>query len=236
MTKKTVLGSASEDYLKAIYDLRAEDGVVTTTELAAAMRVSAASTTNMMKKLAALKLVRHSPYYGVELTPAGEKIALEVVRHHRLIEAFLHEALGIPWDEVHAEAHKLEHVLSDKLEDHIADYLGHPTEDPHGDPIPTKAGSIFASSQQSLAELPPGTRATIRRIGAQDPAHLRYLRELGLIPKANVSLIDHAPFQGPVRVRVANGEEHSLDRSLAQQIWVSAPRKRLSKPRKMARR
>lgn len=236
MTKKTMLGSSGEDYLKAIYDLRAEDGVVTTTELASAMRVSAASTTNMMKKLAALKLVRHSPYYGVELTPAGEKIALEVVRHHRLIESFLHEALGMPWDEVHAEAHKLEHVLSDKLEDHIADYLGNPTEDPHGDPIPTKAGAIAASDQQSLAELEPGARATIRRIGAQDPARLRYLRGLGLIPKASVSLIDHAPFQGPVRVRIENGDEHSLDRSLAQQIWVSTNRKRLDKPRKVARR
>lgn len=236
MTKKTTLGSAGEDYLKAIYDLRAEDGVVTTTELAAAMHVSAASTTNMMKKLAALKLVRHSPYYGVELTPAGEKIALEVVRHHRLIEAFLHEALGIPWDEVHAEAHKLEHVLSDNLEDHIADFLGNPTEDPHGDPIPSKTGSILASDQQSLAELQPGTHATIRRIGAQDPERLRYLQGLGLIPKADISLIDHAPFQGPVRVRVGNGNEHSLDRSLAQQIWVSTPRKRLNKPRKLARR
>lgn len=236
MPNKTILSSASEDYLKAIYDLRAEDGVVTTTELATAMRVSAASATNMIKKLATLKLVRHSPYYGVELTPAGEKIALEVVRHHRLIEAFLHEALGIPWDQVHVEAHKLEHVLSDNLEDHIANFLGNPTEDPHGDPIPTKAGSIAASDQQSLAELEPGARATIRRIGAQDPARLRYLRELGLIPKAQVSLIDHAPFHGPVRVRVANGDEHSLDRALAQQIWVSAPRKPVSKTRRAVRR
>ena len=236
MTKQTIPGSASEDYLKAIYDLRAEDGVVTTTELASAMRVSAASTTNMIKKLAALKLVRHSPYHGVELTPAGEKIALEVVRHHRLIEAFLHEALGIPWDEVHAEAHKLEHVLSDNLENHIADFLGNPTEDPHGDPIPTKAGAIIAPNQQSLVDLAPGARATIRRIGAQDPERLRYLRGLGLIPKANVSMIDHAPFQGPVRVRVAGGVEHSLDHSLAQQIWVSASSKQSAKPRKAARR
>ena len=163
--------------------------------------------------------------YGVELTPSGEKIALEVVRHHRLIESFLHEALGIPWDEVHVEAHKLEHVLSDNLEDHIADFLGNPTEDPHGDPIPTKAGSIVASDQQSLADLAPGARATIRRIGAQDPERLRYLRGLGLIPKANVHLIDHAPFQGPVRVRVVDGGEHSIDRSLAQQIWVSSSKR-----------
>jgi DtxR family Mn-dependent transcriptional regulator len=117
------------------------------------------------------------------------------------------------------------------LEDHIADFLGNPTEDPHGDPIPTKAGSIVASDQQSLADLEPGARATIRRIGAQDPERLRYLRGLGLIPKASVSMIDHAPFQGPVRVRVANGDEHSLDRSLAQQIWVSTPRQALARKR-----
>jgi len=225
MIKNKPLSSAIEDYLKAIYDLHATEGGVTTTALASTLGVSAASATNMLKKLAAMKLVRYSPYYGAELTPAGEKIALEVVRHHRLIEAFLHEALGMPWDEVHAEAHKLEHVLSDKLEDHIADFLGNPTEDPHGDPIPTKAGAIFASSQQSLAELPPGARATIRRIGAQEPARLRYLRGLGLVPGATVRLIEQMPFEGPVRVRIGP-REHSLDYKLARQIWVEQKRRK----------
>lgn len=220
MLKNKPLSSAIEDYLKAIYDLRATEGGVTTTALASTLGVSAASATNMLKKLAALKLVRHSPYYGAEFTPAGEKIALEIVRHHRLIEAFLHEALGMPWDEVHAEAHKLEHVLSENLEDHIADFLGHPTEDPHGDPIPTKAGEIVVSDQQSLAEVAAGTRVTIRRIGAQEPARLRYLRELGLVPGAVVRLIEQLPFEGPVRVRVS-GTEQTLDRALAQQIWIS---------------
>lgn len=224
MLKNKPLSSAIEDYLKAIYDLHATKGGVTTTALASALGVSAASATNMLKKLAVLKLVRHSPYYGAEFTPAGEKIALEVVRHHRLIEAFLHEALGMPWDEVHEEAHKLEHVLSENLEDHIADFLGNPTEDPHGDPIPTKSGIIVAADQPSLADLKPGTRATIRRIGAQEPARLRYLRELGLVPGAVVRLIEQLPFEGPVRVRIGT-REHSLDYKLAKQIWVSPKRK-----------
>jgi len=225
------LSSAIEDYLKAIYQLRVGDGAVTTTALAGALGVSAASATNMIKKLAAMKLARHLPYHGVELTPAGEKVALEVVRHHRLIELFLNETLGIPWDEVHNEAHRLEHVMSDNLEDHIAAFLGNPTEDPHGDPIPTKAGVVAANAQQVLADLAPGARVTIRRVSDQDPEHLRYLYGLGLVPKASVNLIDHAPFQGPVRVRVANGDEHSLDRSLAQQIWVSTPRQALARKR-----
>jgi DtxR family Mn-dependent transcriptional regulator len=233
MEKKKILSSAMEDYLKALYDLRADDGTVTTTRLAATLRISAASATNMIKKLAALKLVRHSPYYGVALTPAGEKIALEIVRHHRLIEAFLHEALGLSWDEVHEEAHKLEHVLSDNLEDHIAEFLGNPTEDPHGDPIPTKAGIVAAGNTQSLADLTPGTSAMIRRVSDQDPAHLRYLHELGLVPKATVQIVEQAPFEGPLRVRVQNAGEHNLDRALARQIWVAKSSK--AKARKSER-
>lgn len=225
MKNKNLLSSSIEDYLKAIYQLQEQDQTVTTTALAEELDISAASATNMIKKLARMKLVIHSPYRGVELTPAGKKIALEIVRHHRLIELFLHEALGLPWDEVHDEAHKLEHVLSDNLENHIADYLGDPKEDPHGDPIPSKAGIVPIESHQSLAELAPNSPALIRRVSAQDPAHLRYLHDLGLVPNATVSLIESAPFDGPVRVRVGT-RNHILDRQLAQQIWVSANRKK----------
>lgn len=221
MTNKRILSSASEDYLKAIYELQLAGGVATTMALAGALGVSAASATNMVKKLAALKLARHAPYHGVELTPAGAKIALEVVRHHRLIELFLHQALGMPWDEVHAEAHKLEHVLSDKLEDHIADFLGDPTTDPHGDPIPSKAGVIAPTAQVALADLAVETPATIERVAAQDPARLRYLREQGLVPNTRVTILAHTPFAGPVRARLANGDERVIDRALAQQIWVT---------------
>lgn len=219
--KTTPLSSAVEDYLKAIYQLQTRAPAVTTTALSRALGVSAASATNMIKKLAELKLVRHSPYRGVTLTRPGEKIALEVLRHHRLIELFLNEALGIPWDEVHAEAHKLEHVLSDRLEDHIAEYLGHPTEDPHGDPIPTKAGRIAESAQQSLGDLAPGARATIRRIGNQDPEHLRYFSSLGLVPNATVDVVEREPFGGPLRIQVRSGQEHVLDAALARDIWVT---------------
>src|SRR5919199_2531010 len=131
-----------ENYLKAIYQLETERDIVTTSALADALRVSAASATNMVKKLAAQKLARHSPYRGVELTPRGERVALEVIRHHRLVELFLVKALGVPWDRVHVEAEKIEHVLSEDLEDRIAQFLGEPTEDPHGDPIPSKSGRV----------------------------------------------------------------------------------------------
>ena len=225
MKNKNLLSSSIEDYLKAIYQLQEQAHAVTTNALAEELDISAASATNMIKKLARLKLVIHSPYRGVELTPAGRKIALEIVRHHRLIELFLHEALGLPWDEVHVEAHKLEHVLSDNLENHIADFLGDPTQDPHGDPIPSKTGVIPIESQQSLAELAPDSPALIRRVRAQDPAHLRYLSGLGLVPDATVSLIESAPFDGPVRVRVGS-HEHVLDRQLARQIWVRVSRKK----------
>ncbi|MBI5652209.1 MAG: metal-dependent transcriptional regulator [Chloroflexi bacterium] len=234
--KHATLTAAMEDYLKAIYELQATTGTTTTTALATALNISAASATNMIKKLAELKLARHSPYRGVELTTAGEKIALEVVRHHRLIELFLHQALGIPWDEVHVEAHKLEHVLSDNLENHIADFLGDPTKDPHGDPIPSKAGIIADRERESLADGAPGARVTIQRVGAQDPARLRYLRELGIVPQARVNIVAHAPFEGPVRVRTEDGAEHALDRGLARQIWVaekSRPKTRVHAPRKM---
>jgi DtxR family Mn-dependent transcriptional regulator len=234
--KRATLTAAMEDYLKAIYELQAATGAATTTALASALGISAASATNMVKKLAELKLVRHSPYRGVELTSAGQKIALEVVRHHRLIELFLHQALGIPWDEVHVEAHKLEHVLPDNLENHIADFLGDPTTDPHGDPIPSKAGIIADTTSQSLADLGVGARGVIQRVGAQDPARLRYLHTLGIIPHARVNLIAHAPFEGPVRVQTEDGVEHALDRGLARQIWVaekSRTKTRVTSPRKM---
>ena len=139
-----------EDYLKTIYLLREREGTATTTAIAAALEVTPASVTGMIKKLAELKLVRHTPYQGVELTKSGEKIALEMVRHHRLLELFLMEALGYTWDEVHAEAHMLEHVISEEFEERMAARLGYPTVDPHGDPIPTKDGTVAAVKEHAL--------------------------------------------------------------------------------------
>lgn len=211
-----------QNYLKAIYQLQESCDTVTTTALAQHLDISAASVTNMVKKLARLKLVRHAPYHGVELTTAGEKMALEVLRHHRLIELFLAEALGVPWEAVHAEAEKIEHVISEDLEDRIANFLGNPERDPHGDPIPTKAGKVERTSSQSLLDVGAGETAIIQRVSDQNPAHLKYFRNLGLIPTATVDVLRREPFEGPLRVRVASGQEHVLDETLARAIWVEA--------------
>lgn len=217
-----MISQSTEDYLKAIYQLGADGETVTTSALAEALHISAASATNMIKKLAAMKLVRHSPYRDVELTKAGEKIALEVLRHHRLVETFLAEALGVPWDRVHVEAEKIEHVLSEELEDRIASYLGEPSEDPHGDPIPTKAGVVIQPEHASLADIAEGHSAIVHRIAKQDPEHLRHFSDLGLVPNASVNVVRREPFEGPLRVRVASGEEHVIDSNLAKDVWVIA--------------
>jgi len=219
-----MLSYSIQNYLKTIYLLGAEGKAVTTTALADALGVSAASATNMIKKLALMKLARHSSYRSVELTPAGRKIALEVIRHHRLVETFLAQALGVPWDSVHAEAEKIEHVISEELEDRIAHFLGDPTRDPHGDPIPSKAGVVSEPRRPSLAEIAEGESAVIQRIGAQDPAQLRHLAHLGIVPNARVNVLHREPFEGPLRVRVANGE-HTLDETFARQIWVTRNKK-----------
>ena len=212
-----------QNYLKAIYQLQESSETVTTNALAQHLGISAASVTNMVKKLARLKLVRHSPYHGVELTRAGEKMALEVLRHHRLIELFLAEALGVPWEAVHEEAEKIEHVISEDLEDRIANFLGDPERDPHGDPIPTKAGKVAAKSFQSLLDVGAGKRAVIQRVSDQNPDHLKHFWKLGLVPTATVDVVHREPFEGPLTVRVASGDEHVLDENLAKAIWVETP-------------
>src|SRR5690606_14785424 len=169
--------SAVEDYAKAIYALerRSEGGAVTTTALAERLGVTAASASNMVKKLDGLGLVRHVPYRGVQLTPKGAKVALEVIRHHRLLELYLAEKLGVPWDRVHDEAEVLEHVLSEELEELIAAKLGHPTHDPHGDPTPTAELEIDDIAHPTLQELEPGDCGVFMRVSDADPSMLRYL-------------------------------------------------------------
>lgn len=226
--------ASAQNYLKAIYQLQENCETVTTTALAQRLDISAASATNMIKKLARLKLVRHSPYHGVELTATGEKMALEVIRHHRLIELFLAEALGVPWEAVHAEAERIEHVISEDLEDRIANFLGDPERDPHGDPIPTKAGHVERPVYQSLFDVNTGQSAVIQRVSDQNPDHLKHFQRLGLIPDARVDVVEREPFQGPLHVRVGTGHEHTLDETLARSIWVAPPasQNNLLKPRK----
>ena len=221
MRSETVGSHAIEDYLKTIYLVQQDEGRVTTSALARRLGVAAASVTNMVKRLAEMNLVRHAPYHGVKLLPAGEKIALEVVRHHRLLDLYLAEALGMPWDQVHAEADRLEHVISEDLEERMAAALGQPTMDPHGHPIPSRDLTVLERSQAALAAAQPGDVAKIEWVSDLDPAHLRYLAAIGLVPHATVHVIDVAPFNGPLQLRIGSSEV-SLGRELAAEVFVSS--------------
>lgn len=212
---------AIEDYLKTIYMLAETESPVSTSRIAEARQVRPASVTSMLQRLHRLNLVDYEKHYGVTLTEAGSKLALEVIRHHRLIELYLMEALGFRWDEVHEQADVLEHVISEKLEERIAAALGHPTIDPHGDPIPAKDGTIVSVDMQSLASLSPGQQAIIARI--VDDANsemLRYLAELGLVPGAELLVLEVAPFEGPVTLQVA-GQRKIIGHLIATSILVT---------------
>jgi DtxR family Mn-dependent transcriptional regulator len=211
---------AVEDYLKTIYEIQREQGKVATTVLAERLGIAPASVTGMIKKLAGMRLVAHEPYQGVVLTEAGEQIALEVIRHHRLIERYLAEALGVPWDKVHEEAEKWEHVLSEDMEDRIDALLGHPTTDPHGAPIPDRNGTIAQPAQMRMADLRPGQSAIIAEVSDHDAALLRYLGSLGLYPGTEVHMVAVAPFDGPLTIRLG-AVEHALGREVAGQIFVA---------------
>ena len=200
---------AVENYAKAIYVLQQRHGEVGTTALAERLGITPASASGMIKKLVALGLVDHLPYHGVRLTAEGERLALEVLRHHRLLELYLAETLGVPWDRVHDEAEVLEHVLSEELEELIAAKLGHPTHDPHGDPIPNRDLELAETESVSLEALPEGSRARFVRISDSDPAMLRYLAARGIAPGAELEVVERQPFDGPITVRVA-GAEHVL--------------------------
>ncbi|MBI4572715.1 MAG: metal-dependent transcriptional regulator [candidate division NC10 bacterium] len=214
-----MISEAVQDYLKTIYKLQEDTGVVSTSALAEAMEVAAASVTGMVKKLASLKLVRHHPYQGVVLSKAGEKMALEVIRHHRLLELYLAEALGYSWDKVHEEAERLEHVISEEFEEKIFEALGRPTRDPHGDPIPAKDGTVVAAEHDRLSDLEPGATGVIRQVSDSDAEVLRYLGTRGLVPNAPVEVLEKAPFNGPVTVKTRE-TSHVLGRDLAQHIRV----------------
>lgn len=208
--------------MKAIYSLAQSGAEVTTTALAARLGVSPASVTAMVKRLARGGLIRHQPYRGVALTDRGRAVALEVVRHHRLLEAYLHEALGLSWDRVHDEAEVLEHAISEDLEDRISELLGHPTHDPHGDPIPPKNGDHVEVLHEALSSFEPGP-AVVRRVSDRDPEALRYLSHLGMTPGTAISVEGHGPFGGPVWVRVGR-RRHAIGRDLAGAIYVEPAR------------
>ncbi len=211
---------AVQDYTKAIYALELRDGeAVSTNALADRLGVTAASASGMVKRLDELGLVEHQPYRGVSLTENGRRVALEVMRHHRLLELYLVQSLGVPWDRVHQEAEVLEHVLSEELEELIAAKLGDPTHDPHGDPIPTRDLTIEERPTVSLQALEPGARGTFSRVSDSDPEMLRFLAERGIAPGDRLEVVDKQPFDGPLFVRFGD-RTHVLGGSLAHAMRV----------------
>jgi DtxR family Mn-dependent transcriptional regulator len=218
--RRKKLTSAHEDYLKAIYVLKSQATEVTNSALAHHLDVSPASATNMVKKLAGLNLVEYERYQSISLTSAGERVALEVLRHHRLIELYLHQELKLPWDQVHAEAERLEHVISEALEDAIAVALGNPMVDPHGDPIPTKKGQIEKVAGLPLSSVELEQPYRLVRVLMQDEERLRYLGSLGLYPNVQITLLERAPFDGPLLIDV-DGAHHALAHEMAKFLVVS---------------
>ena len=216
------LSQALEDYLKVIYVLEADGEKATTTAIAQALDVSNASVTNMLKKLAGMKLIVHESYKGAVLSPAGKKVALEILRHHRLLELYLKEVMGYSWDEVHDEAEKLEHHISEQFEDRIAELLDHPTYDPHGDPIPTKDGIMPEKATLALNEAEIKTLYMVGRVRDQNPELLRYLEQQGVLPGVELTIIEKAPFDGPISLEIES-EVISLGFSIAQNIFLIRP-------------
>ena len=215
---------AVEDYAKAIYALQARAAKpVSTTALAERMGVTAASASGMVKRLHELGLVTHEPYRGVFLTGAGRRVALEVIRHHRLLELYLVKSLGVPWDRVHQEAEVLEHVLSEELEELIAAKLGDPALDPHGDPIPSRELIIKEPETESLEALPEGARGVFARVSDSDPEMLRTLAARGIAPGDALEVVDRQPFGGPLFVRFGD-RVHPLGGDLARAMRVAVSR------------
>jgi DtxR family transcriptional regulator, Mn-dependent transcriptional regulator len=216
LAEPTVPTNAVQDYAKAIWSLaQRSDEPVSTSALAERLEVSPASASAMVKRLESLGLASREPYHGVELTEAGERLALGVVRHHRLLELYLAQALGMPWDRVHAEAEVLEHAISEELSELIAEALGNPTHDPHGDPIPTADGLIEEMPTRPLAELEPGDAGTFVRVSDSDPEMLRYLSRRGIFPGDDFEVMEKEPFDGPLSVRFGD-ELHVLGGTLTQ--------------------
>lgn len=210
---------AMEDYLKAIFHLQEEEREATTAGLASRLRVAAPSVTNMIKRLNEMGLVIHSPYHGIELTSLGRTLAVEVVRHHRIIELYLAEFLDVPWDRVHDEAERLEHVLSEDLESRMAEKLGQPGFDPHGHPIPAHDGTFPDAPTLSLWEAPPGAEAVVARVSDRDPGLLGYLSRLGLVPGAVVEVVEAAPYGG-TQTLLIGGCRQVIGADLARSIRI----------------
>jgi DtxR family Mn-dependent transcriptional regulator len=220
------ISASVQDYAKAVYALESRAGAaVSTNDLAERLGVTPGSVSAMVRKLSELGVVEYEPYHGVRLTDHGRRVALEVLRHHRLIELFLTEELGMPWDRVHAEAEVLEHVISEELEQLIAARLGDPTVDPHGDPIPSAAFEIDEPQTRSLDELPVGAVGRFVRVSDSDPEMLRYLAELGISLGDRLRITGRQPFGGPVFVHI-DGRDQPLGGALARAMRIELAQER----------
>jgi DtxR family transcriptional regulator, Mn-dependent transcriptional regulator len=214
-----------EDYLKAIYDLERDGGAASTSDIAHRLDIAPASVTGMIRRLAEQRLLEYEPYRGVRLTETGQRVALRTIRRHRVIETFLVRVLGYPWDEVHEEAERLEHAASDALIERMVAALDEPTVDPHGAPIPTRDGTLHEPRYRSIADLSAGERTRVVRVHDDDPARLRYLGELGLVPGAVIAVLARGPFDGPITLRIGSGPratEQVIGPALARGVLIES--------------
>jgi DtxR family Mn-dependent transcriptional regulator len=209
-----------EDYLKAIYTIGRGTGAAATNEIAQRLALAPASVSGMVRRLADQGLLAYERYHGVRLTESGRRAALRTLRRHRVIEAYLSEALGYPWDRVHAEAERLEHAASDELVDRMAATIGEPEVDPHGAPIPTKDGSVDETEYTSLADLAVGASGTVVRVADEDPEMLRYLEELSILPGKRITIKSRAPYDGPITLTSAR-HEVTIGPALAAHVLVA---------------
>lgn len=221
LEKRRVLSPAVENYLKVIYKLQQEKGEALTTQLAQRMGTTPAAVTKMLKQLASLNLIEYTPYYGARLTPSGERIALEIIRHHRLIELYLHRALGYSWDEVDAEAEILEHYISEEFEDRIDHLLNFPRTDPHGAPIPTREGKIAPVEGTLLEKWEVGRKGRVVRVRDSSPEALRALHQLGIYLGAQIEVMKEAATEGSLTIKV-DGVPRSIGRDLARWVFVNS--------------
>ena len=223
MSGDTHLSRSVEDYLKVIYGLTEQGEPASTSAIADLLEVQPASVSGMIKRLAESGFAEHERYRGVRLTETGRQEALRIIRRHRILETYLHDRLGFPWEEVHGEAERLEHAASDRLIERMAGALEDPQHDPHGAPIPTAAGEIEAVEDATLADAPEGARVEIRAVQDEDADRLRYMEAKGLVPGVVLTVVAREPFNGPVTARIggARGREQVVGYELAARIYVS---------------
>ncbi|MFQ6616275.1 MAG: metal-dependent transcriptional regulator [Fidelibacterota bacterium] len=215
-----MISQSIEDYVKTIYHLQLEKEKVTTKAISEEMGISSASVTGMVKKLASMDILTHTPYRETALTSRGEKIALQMIRRHRLLESFLKEVLGYPLDRVHDEAERLEHVISEEFVERMDDVLGNPSTDPHGSPIPNPQGEMLEQDLFPLLDLESGQSAVVLRVSHRDPDKLRYMEKTGILPGTNLTVLDRRPFKGPMMIQIGDEKKEMIGHEIARQIWV----------------